>query len=152
MTVVFQRLDNTGLIFGKRLVTGAASIQPGLLCKFASSGETIVVATASDQPAGMAYGARTREYRPTTKVFDSGDECALLQGSVLALLSVDFFSSGSLPSAADALYAANSGQIATTGTKKVGYCIRQETTYLGTAGTGTSQALALCRFNFDALT
>jgi hypothetical protein len=151
MSVIFQRLDNSGLIFGKHLNTAEANIQPGLLCLLSGSGLTVSLCDASHRAKGFAFGARTKEYRPTSKVFDSGEECALLMGDPTVLLSVDFFSSGSLPAADAALYTAASGKIATSGSYKVGYCIRQETAVLGTGGTGTSQALALCRFNFDAL-
>ena len=148
MTAVFQVLDRRHTRYGKELVTAEAAIQPGLLVYLTGSGATVTRAGVANKPAGFAFGDRTKVYAPTTKVFASGEECAMIMGAGMALMSVDFFSSGSLPVTDDALYSAANGLIATSGSYQMGVCLKQVTNYQS-QNLGTAQTLALVRFNFD---
>lgn len=150
MTAVFQILNKEGVRYGKEgMEAGESGIQPGLLVKLQTD-NTCDLCTAAEKPTGFAFGTRLYEYRPTTKVFDSGEVMAMVQGAGLALLSVDFFSSGSLPSVQDQLYSAASGKIATSGSYKFGECQDIVTHYQAISGIGSAQSLALIRYNFDA--
>jgi len=150
MSYEFEKVEG-GVVFGKDLVTNEANIRPGLLVVMDSGGDGVGLCGADSKPDGFAYGAREKVYNPTTKVYASGEEVNLIMGDGMALLSVDFFSSGSLPSIQADLYAGASGKIATSGSYKFGKCRQQVTSYPGTGGvprTGTS--LALISFDFNA--
>jgi hypothetical protein len=73
-------------------------------------------------------------------------------GNYLALISADFFSSGSLPGTSPTtLYTEADGKIGTSngGATKIGEYMRTEAVMQPIGGTGASQNLALCRFNFQ---
>lgn len=149
VAATFQHVSG-GERFGKKLYAGSPSLQPGLLVKL-TSGSLLVVATASDVPFGFAYGLRYATYRPTTKVFDLAEPMAVVKGTGMALASSDFFTSGTLPSAGDTLYTAAAGLMTTSGTYKVGYCVRVEQRIDPSGGTGTSQNVALISFHLPGL-
>lgn len=139
-------------VFGKNLKTGEASIEPGHVVKLESSGSTVALCDAADSPLGIAYGERHGVYTPTSRVFASGEACNVVWGNFLASLTVDFFSSGSIPTTSPTLlYTAASGLIGTSsdGTTKIGQYLRTETLNQPLGGTGSTQSLALCRFNFQ---
>jgi len=117
-------------------------IKPGMLCML-TSGSSVTKASASDAPEGVAYGARHQAYRPDSKTFDDGEEMVLLMGDVWCLYSSDFFVGGTLPTADNTLYSAAGGLMDTSGTYKVGRCIKVGTRIEQVAGVGTSQSLAL---------
>jgi hypothetical protein len=149
---IFEHLTpGQGIRYGKQgLTTGEASIVPGLLVTLETD-NTLDIATAADKPDGFAFGdIGAREYRPTKTAFAVGDELTLLTGSGMAAVSVDFFSSGSLPAVQNDLYSAAAGKIATSGTYKFGRCVDLITMYAPTGGTGTATSVAVIRFNFDA--
>jgi hypothetical protein len=137
--------------FGKKLYAGSPSVlEPGILVKL-TSGSLLEVATASDVPFGFAYGLRYSVYRPTTKVFALGEEMAVVKGTGMALASSDFFTSGTLPTAGATLYTAAAGLMTTSGTYKVGYCVRVEVRIDPSGGTGTNQSVALISFHLPGL-
>ena len=149
-TKIFQVLTKEDTRYGKDLVTAVATIYPGLLVNFASSGATLALGAAATKPEGFAFGLRHSIYRPTSTTFAAAEPVVIMQGSGDALLSYDYFSSGSLPVAGNDLYSAADGLIATTGTHKFGHCIKQVTWVQGIGGTGTTATCALIRFNFDS--
>jgi hypothetical protein len=136
--------------FGKKLYSGSPSIEPGILVKLAS-GSLCVPCAANDAPFGFAYGLRYSTYRPTTKVFDTGEAMAVVKGVGMVLASSDFFTSGTLPSAGNTIYSAASGLMAASGSNKVGYCVRVEQRIDPSGGTGTTQNVALLHFNIPVL-
>lgn len=133
---------------GKELKTNGAAIEPGLLVKLDSSGSTVSLGSTSDV-FGVAFGHRYSVYAPTTRVFADNEPLTVLWGVGELLLSVDFFSSGSLPGVGTDLYAGASGQWATSGSVKVGDCIATRSRIEQTGGTGSTQNLAHVRFNIQ---
>ena len=145
----FQHLSG-GQRFGKKLYAGSSTIEPGMLV-FLTSGSLVSIANAADKPFGFAYGLRYAVYRPTTKLFDKGEAMAVVNGVGMAEASSDFFVGGTMPSPGDTLYSAAAGLMDTTGTNKVGYCVRVEQRVDPSGGTGTSQNVALFHFNLPTL-
>jgi hypothetical protein len=130
---------HTAVRYGKDIYAAASEdIKPGLLC-VVTSGSSVSKAGASDAPTGVAYGARQQVYRPTDKVFDDGEEMALLWGYMVNYYSAEFFSTA--PTAGAALYAAANGLMDTSGTKVVGRCTRSFTRTEEVGGVGSSQTL-----------
>lgn len=145
VAATFQHVSG-GERFGKKLYAGSPSLQAGLLVKL-MSGSLLVAATASDAPFGFAYGLRYSVYRPTSKLFASGEEMAVVQGVGKVLASSDFFVGGTMPTAGNTIYSAAGGLMDTSGSNKVGYCVRVEQRIDPSGGTGTTQNVALIHFN-----
>lgn len=145
----FQLLTpRESIIYGKKLTAGEAGIQPGILVKLDDGGETVTKCGKADTPFGFAYGARAIKYAPTTPVFDSGEVLSVVQGQGLALISSDFFTSGSLFADEDAvLYTADDGLLGTVdgGATKVARVIRQKSRTI----VGGSENVAAIRFNIQ---
>jgi len=145
----FQLLTpRESIIFGKKLTAGEADIQPGFLVKLDDGGETVTLCDKGDTPFGFAFGARAIKYAPTTPVFDLGEVLSVVQGSGLALISSDFFTSGSgFADEDDALYTANDGKLGIVdgGATKVARMIRTKSRTL-VSGT---ENVALIRFNIQ---
>jgi hypothetical protein len=152
MTAIFQVLDQTHTRFGKEIVTSGSTIQPGLLVKLNSDGDKILLCEETQKATGFAFGTRDAVYTPLTKVFADGEEATVVMGAGLALISADFFTSGSLPSADADLYAGASGKITTVAGSniKFGHSLATKATWLPQSGVGVSQDLSLIRFNFDS--
>ena len=128
---IFQILDNTHTRYGKELVTSGSTIQPGLLVKIDNTGEKAALCQGGEKPSGFAFGVREKVYRPTTDVFEDGEQFTVIMGFGLALLSADFFTSGSLPNLDTDLYAGDNGKITTTSNsnKKFGHSVSTKTSY-----------------------
>lgn len=151
MTARFQLLTpHSGhTLFGKNIKANGATIQPGLIVKLDSSGSTVSLCANDETPLGFAYGARYGVYRPESAIYADGEALTVIVGRGWALLSSDFFSTGSLPATSpDDLYAGDDGKIALSGTTKIGKYVRTETLVQPVAGTGTNQSLALIEFDF----
>lgn len=149
MTYVFQNLMG-GLIDGKNLFVdaGVTTARPGLTLRL-TSGSTAALGSATDVD-GFFYGGRALKYTPTTEVYDVGEAVMRLHGHGEALFSSEYFSSGSMPRALDAIWAAANGLLnAATGTLKVGTCreIVQRTEPVG--GVGLTQNLARIGYNIE---
>jgi hypothetical protein len=148
----FVNTPQSGIRFGKNLRTSGATIEPGLVVKLDSSGSTASLCESDEAPLGIAYGERHEVYTPTTRVFADAEKLVVVTGNYLALISADFFSSGSLPTTSPTtLYTADDGKIGTSSssTTKIGEYLRTEAVMQPVGGTGTSQNLAFCRFNFQ---
>jgi len=148
----FVNTPQSGIRFGKNLRTNGSTIEPGLVVKLDSSGSTASLCAKAESPLGIAYGERHEVYTPTTRVFATGEKLVVVTGNYLALISADFFSSGSLPSTSPTmLYTEADGTIgiSAAGATKIGEYLRTEAVMQPIGGTGTSQDLALCRFNFQ---
>lgn len=149
---VFQLLDggmeNGHNVYTASTASGSLAIEPGLLV-LAASGSTYSQCDASTNPVGIAYGLRYTEYRPTSRAFGASEPFTLIQGHGQALLSVDFFASGALPTAGNKLYSAANGKYATSGSKVVGWVkeivVRKE----AVGGVGADQSLAYVYFNIS---
>lgn len=144
----FQLLTpRESIIFGKKLAAGEAGIQPGILVKLESGGQTVKKCGAADTPFGFAYGARALIYAPTTAVFAIGEPMSVVQGSGLALMSSDFFTSGSGDWATEdaILYAAADGKLSTSGSTKVARVIQTKSRTV----VGGPENVALVRFNIQ---
>lgn len=151
----FQLLTpRESIIFGKNLKTSGSDIQPGIGVKLdtatagnAVAGKTVSKWAAASVPFGFAFGARSLKYTPTTKVYDVGEYVSVVQGSGEALMSSDFFSSGSgdwaTPDAI--LYMAANGLLSTSGSTKIGRLIRTKSRTVE----GGSETVALVRFNIQ---
>lgn len=152
MTKRFQILDTGGkTIFGKHLFANGSTIEPGLIVQLDSSGSTVSLCDSGDTPFGIAYGERWAVYAPTSRIFADAEALSVAKGHYTALISSDFFSSGSLPTTPQTvLYTADNGLIGTSssGTTKVGRYLRTETLYQPVGGTGSTQSLAMVEFNF----
>jgi len=139
--------------FGKNLKASGSTIEPGLVVTLESSGSQVTLCGLTEVPFGLAFGERQGVYTPTSRIFADGEALVAAQNSFLASLSAEFFSTGSLPTTSDnILYTAASGLIAITdggSATKIGRYIRTETLNEPVGGTGASQSLALCRFNFQ---
>lgn len=148
---IFEDLSQSGFRYAGEVVTaGESDIEPGLMVRIQSDG-TADLAGADERPHGFAFGdIGAREYRPIKSEFEEGEELTVLMGQGLVAMSVDFFSSGSLPSASDVLYSGASGKMATSGSYKVAECLDTKTAYEPIAGTGSATTVAILRYNFDA--
>jgi hypothetical protein len=138
------------ILFGKALFANGTTIQPGLLCALDSGGSTVSLCGSQGTPFGFAYGQRYGVYNPTTSIFANGEALTVVKGRGMALMSTDFFSSGSFPSSnATALYTAANGLLGETSTNEtqVATYIRTESLTEPVAGVGTSQSLALVEFD-----
>ena len=149
---VFQILDSSGATFdGTTYTTSVATIEPGLLVVKDAGASTVGLAAASGSaPSGFAFGTRDSEYMPTTRLYDTGEHLVVVSGHGIALVSADFFTSGSVPTdnaGSNVLYAAASGLMDTTGTNKVARLLEITSVYDPTGGTGTSNSLAKIEFN-----
>ena len=149
---VFQIIDAAGATFnGNDLTTSVATVEPGLLVVKDVGANTVSLAAASGSaPLGFAYGERDLVYGPTTRLFSTGEALVVVSGHGLALVSADFFTSGSIPAdtAGDrTLFAAANGKMDWTGTNKVARLVSQKDTTDPTSGTGTTNTLALIEFN-----
>ena len=147
----FVNTPQSGIRFGKNLRTNGTTIEPGVVVKLDSSGSTASLCDVAESPLGIAYGERHEVYTPQTRVFANAEKLVVVTGNYLALLSADFFSSGSLPGTSPTtLYTAASGLIGTSSAgsaTKIGEYLRTEAVMQPIGGTGTSQDLAFCRFN-----
>jgi len=149
---VFQILDSAGATYnGNNITTSVATIEPGLLVKKDAGASTVSLAGASgSSPYGFAFGTRDLVYMPTSRLFASGEALVVVSGHGIALLSADYFTSGSIPTDQATsldLYAAANGKMDITGTYKVGRLIDVTTVYDASGGTGTSNSLARVEFN-----
>jgi hypothetical protein len=149
---VFQIIDAAGATFnGNDLTTSVATVEPGLLVVKDVGANTVSLAAASGSaPLGFAYGERDLVYAPTSRLFATGEALVVVSGHGLALVSADFFTSGSIPAdvAGDrTLFAAANGKMDWTGTNKVARLVSQKDTTDPTSGTGTTNTLALIEFN-----
>lgn len=150
---VFQILeDRSALYNGNDIVTNGATIEPGLLVLLDDGGNTVSLAAASGSaPWGVAYGTRDLVYAPTTRTFADGEQVVVVNGHFNALVSADFFSSGSIPSeltGLDNIYAAADGKLHWAGANKVGRFLEQKAVTDPTDGTGTTNTVAKIEFNF----
>jgi len=151
----FQLLTpRESIIFGKKLSTSGSGIEPGILVTLdtatsgdAVAGETVSTSGSTSTVFGFAFGARSLVYMPTTKVYEIGEAVSVVQGTGVAAMSTDFFTSGSSDWATpDAvLYAAESGKLSTTGSVKVARLIRTKSRTI----IGGSENIALIRFNIQ---
>lgn len=153
-TKVFQWLSpRSGAdVYGQDLTTGATGIEPGLLVCLSADGATVTLAAATgSKPFGFAYGDRSLVYAPTTKTFDNGEAVSVLTGHGFAMVSADFFSTGSLPAEAAGghnLYAAANGLLAITGTNQIGRIIDQKSLTNPVDGTGATVTAVVIEFEF----
>lgn len=149
---VFQILSSSGANFdGTTYTTSVGTIEPGLLVLKDAAASTVGLAGASGSaPSGFAFGTRDSVYMPTTRTFATGEPLVVVSGHGQALVSADFFTSGSVPTddaGSNVLYAAANGKMDTTGTNKVARLLEITTVYDPTGGTGTSNNLAKIEFN-----
>lgn len=148
-TRVFN-LMNGGIRYGNTLKTGAASLYPGLFVKLDTTGSTVSTSgsTAALKPAGFLFGDRNTIYRPTTRVYDSGEIVTIVFGSGVVHMSVDLFDEAALPSTPGAsIYAASSGKwTANITSNKVGTYLHTVVRSEAVGGVGQSQNLAVVNF------
>lgn len=149
---VFQIIDWAGATFnGNDLTTSVATVEPGLLViKDAGANTVSLAASSGSAPLGFAYGERDLVYAPTSRLFATGEALVVVSGHGLALVSADFFTSGSIPpdeAGYDFLFAAADGKMDWQGTNKVARLVSQKATTDPTGGTGTTNTLALIEFN-----
>lgn len=149
---VFQIIDAAGATFnGNDLTTSVSTIEPGLLVVKDVGANTVSLAAASGSaPLGFAYGERDLTYAPTSRLFDTGEAVVVVSGHGLALVSSDFFSSGSIPADAAGgrtLFAAANGKMDWSGTNKVARLVSQKAVTDPSDGTGLTNTLALIEFN-----
>lgn len=140
------------IYFGKNLKASGSTIEPGIVVTLESSGSQVTLCGSAEAPLGLAFGERHGVYTPTSRIFADGEALVVVNNSFMASLSAEFFSSGSIPTTSPTtLYTAASGLIGTSSssTTKIGEYIRTETLNQPLGGTGSSQSLALCRFNFQ---
>ncbi len=150
---VFQIVDDNGAVYdGNDLTTSVATIEPGLLVVKDVGANTVSLAAASGSaPYGAAFGSRDLVYAPTSRLFATGEAVVVVTGVFNALVSADFFTSGSIPAdtaGGRTLYAAASGKIDWTGTNKIGRLVSQKAVTDPTGGTGTTNTLAEVQFAF----
>lgn len=153
---VFQIVDDSGATYnGNDLTTSVATIEPGLLVIKDAAANTVSLAAASGStPLGFAFGSRDLIYAPTSRTFATGEALVVVSGHGMALVSEDFFASGSIPpdlAGFDILFAAANGKMDWTGTNKVGRFVSTKTVKDPTGGTGTSHNLALIEFHITGL-
>ena len=150
---VFQIVDWAGATFdGNDLTTSVNTIQPGLLVVKNVGADTVSLAAASGSaPLGFAYGNRDMVYKPTSNTFATGEPLVVVNGHGMALVSSDYFASGSIPADAAGprtLFAAANGLMDWTGTNKVGRLVSRKAVTDPTSGnTGASNTVALIEFN-----
>lgn len=153
MAKFFQHLTpNESIRYGKELKTGASGIYPGLLVQLDSTGSTVTTSgsTTATKPLGIAFGSRYQPYRPTSQTFASGEPLTVIMGTGQVLLSTDFFSEGALPSVNDKLYSYTGGKwTKSPNSVQVGDCIGVKVWTVPVGGVGTTQNVALCRFNIQ---
>ena len=153
---VFKIVDWSGASFnGNDLTTSVATIYPGLLVVKDAGADTVSLCGASGSiPFGFAHGNRDMVYKPTTNTFATGEPLNVVSGHGYALVSADYFASGSIPPDAagyDIIYAAASGKMDWAGTNKLARFISQKAVTDPSGGTGTSNTVALIEFNFPVL-
>lgn len=150
---VFQIIDASGATFdGNDLTTSVNTIEPGLLVVKDVGADTVSLAGASGSaPLGFAYGNRDLVYKPTSNTFATGEELVVVSGHGFALVSADFFSSGSIPADAAGprtLFAAANGKMDWSGTNKVGRLVSRKAVTDPTSGnSGATNTVALIEFN-----
>jgi len=146
---VFQVLDDRHTRNGANVFVAAGQtlIEPGIIVAF-TSGSTVVVGTTTIAH-GVAFGTRALTYAPTTQVFAAGEPLVVIEGEGEALISGDFFTGGTLPSAGSLVYAGTNGLWDATASSgvKIARCIEQQTVRQPVA-TGTSITVARVLFNF----
>lgn len=152
-TKVFQILDNTHTRNGNNVfvAAGVTTLEAGLLVKY-TSGSTVGLANASIVH-GVAFGLPALRYTPTTQVYSAGEPVVVVEGTGEALISSDFFTSGTLPTAGSNIYAGASGlwdAVATSGVK-IGRCIAQETVRQPVGVGGSTVTVARVRFSLDSV-
>ena len=147
MSYYFQlHTPRESVIYGKKLKTSESGIRPGTLVQLDSGGITVSKWT-SGQPFGFAFGARSLVYTPTTPVFADGEVVSVVQGTGVLSIGKDFFSSGSCPTTGDqVIYAAATGQLATSGSNLVGRLIHRKSR---TTESGADTNVAVIRFNIQ---
>jgi len=149
---VFQITAFDGATFnGNDLTASVATIESGLLVVKDVGADTVSLAGASGSaPLGVAYFNRDLVYKPTSNLAAIGEAVTVVNGHFYALVSSDFFSSGSIPADAAGprtIFAAANGLLDWSGTNKVGRLIAQKTETDPTGGTGTTNTLARIEFN-----
>jgi hypothetical protein len=152
MAAKVSQLLNGGIRYGKDIKTSTTGIEPGMLVQLDSSGSTVSASgsSAALKPFGIAYGNRYMPYRPTSRVFASGEPLTVIWGTGLMLLSADFFAGGTLPAAQTKLYGGNAGLWTTSvWANQVGDVIGTRTRIEPVGGVGSSQNLAVVRFNIQ---
>lgn len=153
MAAKVSQLINGGIRNGKELKINGSTVEPGLLVKLDASGSTVSLAGADGVVFGIAFGNRYQPYRPTTRVFASGEPATVVWGQGEVLLSSDFFASGTLPTAGVPVYAGANGlwsvaQTAGSGVGKIkADCIKIVVRKEPVGGVGSSQNLAHVRFS-----
>ena len=148
----YVQTPRNAIHFGKNLKASGSTIEPGMVVTLESSGSQVTLCGSAEAPLGLAFGERHGVYHPTTRIFADGEALVVATSSFMALLTAEFFSSGSLPTTSPTtLYTAASGLIGTSSssTTKIGQYLRTETLNQPLGGTGSSQSLGLCRFNFQ---
>jgi len=155
MTKVARLISAKGHIkSGKQLKTSVTGIEQGLLLKLDSTGSSVSLANAGTRCEGIAFGLRYRVYAPTTQTFNNGEPLAVVWGNGEILLSVDFFSSGALPTLPADVYVASgtTGKWATSGSAsdRIGH-VRELVNWTNpVGGTGVTQVLAHVQFSIGA--
>ncbi len=146
---VFQLL-NGGIRYGKNLKLASASTFPGMFVKLDTSGSTVSTSGSSlaTKPFGFLFGDRYT-YRPTTRGYTSGEAVNVVSGIGYVALSTDNMDEAALPSTVGAtIYAAASGKwTANVTANAVGTYVQTITRFEPVSGLGTSQSLAVIRFN-----
>lgn len=146
---VFQVQDNRHTRNGNNVfvASGTTTLEPGLLVKY-TSGSTVGLADAGTVH-GIAFGTRAITFAPTTRVFSVGEPVVVIEGGGEALLSSDFFTSGTLPTAGSNVYAGASGlwDATVTSGKKIGRCIEQRVVRQPVGASGT--AITVARVVFE---
>jgi len=123
ITEFFQVLDSELVhLDGHHKINSSATeacMKPGCAVKF-TSGE-LIETDDGDTPCGLLYGLHGEAYdymRNDSKTkytnFKTGDYVTIVYGGFVAQVSADRFTSGSLPSVGNAIYAAVSGLLATS--------------------------------------
>jgi len=117
--------DGRALRYGKDLkVDTGQTLGVGKLARINPTTGKVELGSAGAAPSGVVYGNRD-VYKPTSTDWTEGENVTLAVGDFLAYLSADYFSGGALPSAGSIVYAAADGLLGTSGTNKVGKCMRQ---------------------------
>lgn len=153
MAKFFQHLTpNESIRFGSEVKTNGSGIYPGLLVQLDSTGSTVSTSgsTAATKAFGIAFGSRYQPYRPTSQTFATGEPITVVMGTGMVLLSTDFFSEGALPAVNDKLYSYTGGKwTKSPNAVQVGDCIGVKVWTVPVGGVGTTQNVALCRFNIQ---
>jgi hypothetical protein len=148
-TRVFN-LMNGGIRFGHTLKTSAAAYFPGEFVKLDTTGSTVTLSgsTAGTKPIGFLFGDRNTIYRPTTRVYDSGEIVNVVFGVGVVHMSVDLFDEAALPTTpGTTIYAAASGLwTANVTSNKVGTYINTAIRQEAVGGVGVNQNLAVVQF------